>query len=558
MLRPFLGRITVEILGIFFLCGLASLKTWPQFFEDPSQSIHGHGVAKLIIQSGPGIGSDQAIADKLVVGRLQSCDLQIQEGKSSRQHFQIERIGLSFQLKDLGSRNGTELNEEPVTAPVLLSNGDVIQVGGTRLVFFLDAPKLGKGDMFAGYKILSAPIPSAYGYRFRARQRSLDREVVLETLALDYGHKSDIAKRFTEMMTAASQFDHPNILDIYEVGEEDKIPFATMPAFEGTTLRRVVRSGDVALADGLKILVHVADALVHINNRKKIHGRISPSSVLVSDGDYRIKLVGFGIDPRGRCTDPALPEAEWHAGFCSPEVGRGLEATPASDLYSLGAVAYWLVTGHVPYQGENAMDVLRQHAAPSPVVPAKDLMPELAPMIGRAIDRLLKKSAKERPENSRAAKKLMENALELAREKPSKISKIHSQPRGIPKISTDALDKGDSDDTTRTPNQTTVQKKRRKTASNTAKDSARSRKKSPSSERTRKDASNERVKASSSRLKVAGGISDRLVSPDSVAATRRGKGNSLRAWAISLVFVVLLYVGSYFVTRILMKFAEAN
>lgn len=521
-------------------------------------------MAKLIIQSGPGIGADKTINDKMVVGRLQTCDLPIQEGKSSRSHFQIERIGSSFQLKDLGSRNGTHLNDEPVTKARLLSNGDVIQVGETRLVFFLEAPKLNKGDSFAGYEILSAPIPNACGYRFKARQRSLDREVVLETLSPDFSSNKEISSRFLEMMNTASQFDHPNILEIYEVGTEDGIPFASTPPFEGTTLRRAVRSGEISLADALKILVHMADALHHVNHRKAIHGRLSPSSILVTEDDYRIKLVGFGVDPRGRHTDPALPEPEWHASFCSPEVGRGLDPSVAGDLYSLGAIAYWLVTGHPPYKAETAMEILRLHASPAAVVSTKELMPDIAPMIGRAIDRLLKKSPSERPENSRAAKKLLENALEVSREKPGKISKIHSRPRGIPQISTTDLEQDSSGEATRSPNQTTIAKKKRgprasaggPRASARASNSA-TRKKRHESARVR-ETSSERARKQpvSSRVKVTEGISDRLVSPEALDSGRgRRKSGS---FLIPIVFIILLYVGSFFVTRILLRLLEAS
>lgn len=524
-------------------------------------------MAKLIIQSGPGIGADKTINDKLVVGRLQTCDLPIQEGKSSRTHFQIERIASSFQLKDLGSRNGTLLNDEPVTSAKLLSNGDVIQVGETRLVFFLDAPKISKGDQFAGYEILSAPLPNAYGYRFKARQRSLDREVMLETLSPDFSSDKEVVGRFLDMMNTASQFDHPNILEIYEVGTEDSIPFATFPPFEGTTLRRAVRSGEISLADALKILVHIADALHHVNNRKAIHGRLSPSSVLVTEDDYRIKLVAFGTDPRGRHTDPALPEPEWHASFCSPEVGRGLDPSIAGDLYSLGAIAYWLVTGHPPYKGETAMEILRLHASPNEVVPTKELMPDLAPLIGRAIDRLLKKSPKERPESSRAAKKLLENALEVSREKPGKISKIHSRPRGVPQISTSDLEQAVPESETRAPNQTTIHKKKRgpkasaagprgsargprasARATNSAARKGSARIRESSGERVRKQATSSRVKAE--------GISDRLVSPDALDAGRgrRRKGS----FVVPVVFIILLYIGSFFVTRILLRLLEAT
>jgi serine/threonine protein kinase len=524
-------------------------------------------VAKLIIQSGPGIGTDQTIAGTLVVGRLQTCDLQITEQKSSRKHFQIEQIGSSFQIKDLGSRNGTELNDKPLTKPILLSNGDIVGVGGTRLVFFLDAPSLAKGDSFGAYQIVSTPTPCACGYRFRARQRSLDRDVVLEMLSLEYRDNSEVSDRFIDMMSAASHFDHPNILEVYEVNKDKGVAFATMPRFEGTTLRRSVRSGHVTLADAMKVLVHVADALVHINNRKKIHGRLSPSTILVSEDDYRVKLIGFGTDPRGRCTDPALPEAEWHAGFCSPEVGRGMEATASSDLYSLGAIAYWLVTGHVPYRGESAMDILRQHASPNPVVPSRELMPDLPPMIGRAIDRLLKKSPSERPENSRTAKKLMENALEVSREKPGKISKIHSRPRAAQKISSEDLAEVGSGSSTASlgPKDTTITQKRHKTPSADKKkkrrgQSSETSRRAAGSERKRQSVSSERSRRAapdSNRLKVSGGISDRLVSPETLGRGHHSQG-SVGSWIISMVFIILLYIGSYFVTLILLKLAETS
>lgn len=492
-------------------------------------------MAKLTIQTGQTIGQTCYIEDKVTIGRLQSNDLPIQENLSSRKHFEVERIGPSFQIRDLRSRNGTLVNEENLEDTRLLSNGDVIRVGDTRVVFTLQAPPIEVGDSFGQYTIKGAATPVEYGFQYLARQATLDRDVTVETLAWEYLEDGDIKDRFMASLKTASNFDHPNILGVIDVGVEQNLPFGIFKEFTGMSLRTAVQSANIEMADALRILIQIADALVHVHGKGLVHGRLCPSTVLLGAG-FKVKLVGFGTDPRGRCSDPALPEAHWHAAFASPELGRGLEETSSSDIYSLGTLAFWMITGHLPYKGAKGLDVLRLHASTDSVVPAGTLADGLPSSVTQAIDRLLKKSPSERPASAAAAKKLLENALVASEGSQRNITKVHTERFEAAKIQERLSESSDSGEFAG-PQKTTIVRRGRNARS------------SASSERAR-------TRGSSSRARVDTGISDRLVTPRSLREPR--EDNSIGAWMVSLAFIGLLYAAAYLVTRILLKLMMAQ
>ena len=367
-----------------------------------------------ILENGSASGVFCDIEDKVVAGRLQRCDLVLEESQASRDHFEVERIGSCYQLRDLKSRNGTLLNDAGFEDGRLLSNGDVIRVGETRARFELAIPSEVLERRFGRFELLGEPKASSFGVLCRARQEGLQREVTLEILSPDYARDPDVNGRFLAMARAASLFQHNEILAVYDLGVVGELPYMSVARFNGQTLRRAVRQAAFSPSQSVAILQNLIQAIGHVHLAEKVHGRVSPSTVLVDAGGA-VKLVGFGTDPRGRCTDPALPEAVWHAGFCAPEIGRGKSATPASDYYSIGAVAYWLLTGRPPYEGDDAAAVLRSHAGSDPV-PGADLVAQGIPQeLARAVSEFLSKSAGRRPDNAGGASGMLTRALAQSR-----------------------------------------------------------------------------------------------------------------------------------------------
>jgi serine/threonine protein kinase len=506
-------------------------------------------VAKLIIESGPGIGDAVVIAGRTVVGRLQSCDLPIQESQASRQHFEVERIGECYQVKDLGSRNGTALNGVDLNGAALLSNGDVLGIGETRIAFNLEPP-LSSGERFGDVKVESGPSSSGFGYRYLGTQISLGRPVAIEALARDFPENGEVWDRFVASMKAAGQVNHPGVLGMYSVYAKEHIAFGIVERFDGQTLRRLVRSRELSLGEAMTILLEVSETLAALHEQGKFHQRISPSTILVAD-ELRCKLVGFGPDPRGRPTDPALPEAVWHAAFSSPESSRGLQANAAADLYSLGTVAFWLITGRYPCPGESASEVLRMHASADPCLPISALRSDIPPSVAQVVDRLLKKSPAERPQTAKAASRLLEVAKTAALPAGGRISNLHSQ--ALRALALEPADEDDESSGERGPTGGTVARRGRR-AAKSASSSGRSAGPKASARAARiepVEAPRSAVPSTTRRRYAEAGISDRLVSPEQI------DGQSAAAdpmvWFLSLGLGVLAYGFAYVVTRVLLR-----
>lgn len=366
----------------------------------------------MLVLTGPDSGSEFPIKGKLIAGRLQTCDITLQEGQSSRKHFEVESIGPScFRVTDLESRNGSSVNAEPLKGSRILANGDVVAVGETQLGFYYDRPDLAPASTFVDFTVLTEARASPFGYQFKARQRSLDRDVTLEVLSAELASDAAIAERFLAMHKSTGLFDHPKILNVYDVGRYKSMPYASLAYFDGETLAERYSGILAPTEDALEICAQLAEALAHIHGRDRCHGRLNPSTVLV-DAAGAIRLIGFGDDPRGRVSDPALPGAARQAGFCAPELARGRDARPESDVYSLGALAYWLLSGASPYSGAKAADVLRLQAQPEPVPPLSRVLPELPPAVEETVAELLAKAPGERPADGRAAVELLARCRE--------------------------------------------------------------------------------------------------------------------------------------------------
>lgn len=491
-------------------------------------------MARLIVQEGAGIGSHCAIAPKTVIGRLQSCALTLTEEKSSRQHVEIEKIGPSYLAKDLGSRNGTTLNDAPLVEPMLLSNGDIIGIGATRIAFFLDSCDLKPGDTIGNFTIRSDPRPSDCGWLYTALQKGLEREVTLEILAPDLAADPDLTERFLARARRVSGFNNPKILRAFELGTEALLNFTAWEKFDGRSLRRLTQTTPLGPRSAMLVLVQVAEALRDVHFEGGCHGRLNPSTVLVDD-EGSVKLVGFGLDPRGPVTGSALPNAAWQAAFCAPEIGRGLDPEPPADVYALGALGYCLLSGAPPYSGKTAVEVLRQAADPEPV-PALGDKVELPAEITALIDDLLSKSVAERPE-ARTARDRLEAAFRLLDGEEDDEDEASGSPKAGPRASASRR-------------RSTSSSARRKGASASA------RRKAQSSSSARKKA----APSASARLRQSGSSERKRLSSSSerrrAAGVDQARGprheDEPESWGRNILVLAMLYLGAFLATRILL------
>jgi len=334
-----------------------------------------------------------------VAGRLASCALQLNESQSSRKQFVVEPQGSRWRVRDLESRNGTFLNDRRLGAnPVPLRHGDRIRVGDTVVRYESDAAELAPGTRLGGVEVGEALGRSEYGTLYGGRQGSLERDVVVEVVDPDLAGDAELRDHYQRRAREAGAFEHPGVLAVFDTAVEGDRLYTVYEACPGLSLEERLAGRPLPPGEALELGAQVAEALAHVHGRGKVHGCLGPAAVLL-DARGRVKLRGLGEGDRARLR-PHRADARTQALYASPEEAAGGPATPASDVYALGAIVHHLLTGRAPYDGKPA-EVLASHAAPEPVPTG-----ELPPGAGPGLAALLAKPPGDRPGAKEAAERL--------------------------------------------------------------------------------------------------------------------------------------------------------
>jgi serine/threonine-protein kinase len=360
---------------------------------------------RLVVVDGKKKGAHVDLGDKAVaVGRLASCELPIDEPQASRRHFEVhKRDGVAW-VKDLGSKNGTFLNEARVEGEAKLKDGDRLRVGVTVVAFDAAPPALPEGTKIGPYE-LGAVHDRHEGLTIHeARHASLARTVHVELL--DAGDRS--APAFLARARAASAYDHPVLLAVFDAGEHEGRPYRIVESWpDARDLDARLREGRLAAGFALGIAQQVATGLAAIHSKGGAHGWLTPRVIRVNDtGAVKLEVVGGDKLIR---LDPGRADARLQALSISPEEARGLDATARSDLYALGCILYRALAGVPPFEGELAT-VIRAHASEEPAPRISGREAALAGGVDDLVARLLSKKADARGTAEEAAKELAELA----------------------------------------------------------------------------------------------------------------------------------------------------
>ena len=217
----------------------------------------------------------------------------------------------------------------------------------------------------------------------------LGRDVAIKSPRPQFSADPGFRARFEREARAAASLSHPNIIDVYDVGEDDGTPFIVMELVRGQSLKEIIAADAPFHPDDVaELLEQIGGALDYAHARGYVHRDIKPGNILI-DEHGRARLVDFGI-AKG-LADGDLTEAGASlgtVGYLSPEQAAGLMATPASDVYSVGVVAFEMLTGELPFAAETPVGVAMRHVhdpapRPSHVVPG--LPPQVDPIILRAL-----------------------------------------------------------------------------------------------------------------------------------------------------------------------------
>lgn len=227
----------------------------------------------------------------------------------------------------------------------------------------------------------------------------LNREVALKILRGDLSHDPVALLRFQREANAASGLNHPSIVEVYDVGEDEGQHYIVMEMIRGTTLKQLVhRRGALDKYESVAIMQQLASALQHAHSAHVIHRDIKPQNILVKD-DGTVKITDFGIALAGDAIQ--LTKSDSVLGsvhYMAPECSRGEGASEQSDVYSLGVVFYELLTGDVPYRGETPVEIAMKHMR-EPFPSVKKFNPTLPNSIANIIARATHKNRTHRYSN---------------------------------------------------------------------------------------------------------------------------------------------------------------
>jgi eukaryotic-like serine/threonine-protein kinase len=242
------------------------------------------------------------------------------------------------------------------------------------------------------YKILGELGRGAMGVVYRAKDPALDRVVALKTILLadDVQGRKEYQRRFALEARAAGKLTHPNIVTVFDFGEQDDLAYIAMELLEGVDLRERLKDGPLAPAEAVGIAVQVAEGLAFAHERGVIHRDIKPGNIMLLErGD--VKIMDFGI-ARMRSEDHKTSTGMilGTPRFMSPEQIAGEPVDQRSDLFSLGVVLHEMLTGAMLFAGDETAQIAHNVFTLEHVAPSRS-NPEVTSMLDFVVARALKK-----------------------------------------------------------------------------------------------------------------------------------------------------------------------
>ncbi|CAM3698986.1 Stk1 family PASTA domain-containing Ser/Thr kinase [Mesobacillus zeae] len=212
------------------------------------------------------------------------------------------------------------------------------------------------------YKILDMVGGGGMANVYLAHDMILDRDVAVKMLRLDFANDEEFIRRFHREAQSATSLVHPNIVSIYDVGEEDGLYYIVMEYVDGQTLKQYIQqNAPVPIEKAIDIMKQLTSAIAHAHQNHIIHRDIKPHNILVDD-EGNVKITDFGIAMALSAT--SITQTNSVLGsvhYLSPEQARGGMANKKSDIYSIGIVMFELLTGRLPFSGESAVSIALKH-----------------------------------------------------------------------------------------------------------------------------------------------------------------------------------------------------
>ncbi|MEP6999012.1 MAG: protein kinase [bacterium] len=272
------------------------------------------------------------------------------------------------------------------------------------------------------------------GIVYLAREVRLARPVAIKVLPRALAERPDLRESFLQESRTVAGLNHPNIVPVYAAGERDGFVYIAMAFVEGITLGERIRTrGPLLPGQAARVLREVAWALAYAHGAHIVHRDVSAENILLERGSERAIVTDFGIASAMHAA--ALDEhghVMGNAHYVSPEQATGEPVDARSDLYSLGIVGYYALTGRLPFDGETSAEVVAQHIA---TVPASitSVAGSVPPRLAAAVERCLHKDPNRRYRSAESFAEAIDLAFEHAKEIPAPLrSWINQGERELP------------------------------------------------------------------------------------------------------------------------------
>ena len=240
----------------------------------------------------------------------------------------------------------------------------------------------------------------------------LDRNVAIKILRGDLSGDEKFVRRFQREALSASSLAHPSIVEMYDVGEDDGLYYIVMEYVDGKTLKQLLKKrGNLTLSEAIDILLQLTDGMTHAHDSYIVHRDLKPQNIMIKD-DGQIKITDFGIAMALNSTQ--LTQTNSVMGsvhYLPPEQASGKGSTIKSDIYSIGIIFYELLSGSLPFRGDNAVEIALKHMR-DPLPSLRDENPAIPQSIENIIKRATAKNPKNRYEDARSMHEDLLTALD--------------------------------------------------------------------------------------------------------------------------------------------------
>ena len=272
------------------------------------------------------------------------------------------------------------------------------------------------------YQIIKSIGEGGMANVYLAYDTILDRNVAIKVLRGDLAHDDKFVRRFQREALAASSLSHPNIVEVYDVGEDNGQYYIVMEYIEGKQLKQLLKKrGKLTLTEVVDIMMQVTDGMSVAHDAYIIHRDIKPQNIMIEDNGM-VKITDFGIAMAMNSTQMTQTNSVMGSvHYLPPEQANGKTATLQSDIYSMGILMYELLTGTLPYKGDNAVEIALKHLKETfPSI--RDILPELPQSVENIIIKATAKNPKNRYKDAREMNRDLKKCLDESMANVEKIT----------------------------------------------------------------------------------------------------------------------------------------